>query len=354
MEHTLKHMREQVLDAGASGTPLRLRGGASKDWYGNAARGAVLDTRAHRGIVAYDPTELVLTARCGTPLAEIDAALAEHGQMLAFEPPHFGPGATLGGMFASGLSGPRRQAAGALRDFVLGARLMDGHGELLRFGGQVMKNVAGYDVARMLAGSLGTLGLVAEVSLKVMPLPFAQTTLQLAMGQQQALDTLDAWAGQPLPVSASAWHDGVLMLRLSGARAAVNAARRQIGGELLDDAGPRWRALREQTHPFFAAAGPAPLWRLALPAATAAQALPWPQLLEWGGTQRWFHSPADGAQLHAMAAELGGHACRFRGAGQRSEVFQPLAPAVMAIHANLKRKFDPAGIFNPGRMYQEL
>jgi glycolate oxidase FAD binding subunit len=356
MASSVNQFRERILGAGVAGLPLRLRGSGSKDWYGNATTGTVLDTRVHRGIVAYEPTELVLTARCGTPLAEIEAALDERGQMLAFEPPHFGPGATLGGMLACALSGPRRQAVGAVRDFVLGAQLMNGRGEVLRFGGQVMKNVAGYDVSRLLAGSLGTLGLILEASIKVLPKPVAETTLLLEMGQQQALDALNAWAGQPLPLSASVWHDGALTLRLSGAQAAVKAARQRLGGQDVSDADVFWRSLREQNHHFFGAAERRSLWRFSLPSTAPALAFEpaQPQLIEWGGAQRWLASSADPATMRALASEHGGHATLFRGDPGRAGAFGPLEPAVMAIHRHLKQVFDPCGVFNPGRMYQEL
>ncbi|MDA0190187.1 MAG: glycolate oxidase subunit GlcE, partial [Proteobacteria bacterium] len=291
MTALLDQWAARVRAAAADRTPLRLRGGGSKDFHGEmpADGMAVLDTRAHAGIVAYEPTELVVTARCGTPLAELEAVLAERGQMLPFEPPHFGPGATVGGCVAAGLSGPRRAQAGALRDFVLGARLLDGRGELLAFGGQVMKNVAGYDVPRLLAGSLGTLGLIVEVSLKVLPFAVATRTLRFDMPQAQALATLNAWGGQPLPVSASAWSDGVLHVRLEGAAAAVDAATRKLGGEAL--AGPAaaafWQSLREQTHPFFGGDAATALWRLSLPSVAPPLDLPGAPLIEWGGAQRW-------------------------------------------------------------------
>ncbi|ELX13383.1 glycolate oxidase subunit GlcE [Janthinobacterium sp. HH01] len=358
MDAIANRFRQRIVAAGTARTPLRVRGGGSKDWYGQAPQGEVLETSDYRGIVAYEPTELVVTARCGTPLRELEEELARQGQMLAFEPPHFGPGATVGGMLAAGLSGPRRQTAGAVRDFVLGAVLMDGRGDTLRFGGQVMKNVAGYDVSRLLAGSLGMLGLVLEVSLKVLPRPTAEATLRLELAQEEALLRLNQWAGQPLPLSASAWCDGVLTLRLSGAQAAVAAAVRWIGGETLAPhvAGQWWSDVREHRHACFDAAGDAPLWRLSLP--STAPALPAPeggmQLIEWGGSQRWLRGAVDPLALRAQAAELGGHATLFRGGDKRHGVFQPLAPAVQAIHRNLKQYFDPAGVFNPGRMYREL
>jgi len=239
MEQALQQFRDAIASASSAtsaGKPLRIRGGGTKDWYGGALQGEILDTRAHRGIVDYEPTELVITARCGTPLAEIEAVLAEQNQMLAFEPPHFGAGATFGGAVAAGLSGPRRANSGGVRDFVLGVRLMDGKGEVLHFGGQVMKNVAGYDVSRLLAGSLGTLGLMLELSVKVLPRTVAETTLRFETSEIEAIRMLNVWGGQPLPVSGSCWHRGVLALRLSGARAAVDAAARSLGGQVTPDA----------------------------------------------------------------------------------------------------------------------
>ena len=355
MQAIVEQFRQQILAASAAGKPLRLRGGGTKDWYGQQLDGEVLDTRAYAGIIDYEPTELVITARCGTPLAEIEAALAARKQMLAFEPPHFGPGATVGGVVASALSGPRRASAGALRDFVLGAVLMDGHGERLAFGGQVMKNVAGYDVSRLLAGSMGTLGLILEVSLKVLPLPLREATLRLACAEIAALRLLNEWAGQPLPISASCWHDGVLSVRLSGAEAAVSAALQSLGGELLapDDAAAFWLSLREQTHAFFAGAGS--LWRLSLPPHASAVILKGRQLVEWGGAQRWLKLDGDadaagGQRIRQAVAALGGHATLFRGGDKAVGVFHPLAPAVEKIHQRLRQAFDPAGIFNPHRM----
>ncbi|WP_432381810.1 glycolate oxidase subunit GlcE [Duganella sp. P38] len=344
---------DRIRAASAAGTPLRLRGGGTKDWYGQALHGEVLDTRAYSGVISYEPTELVVTARCGTPLAEIEALLAQHHQMLAFEPPRF-EGATIGGVVASALSGPRRASAGAVRDFVLGAVLMDGRGEVLRFGGQVMKNVAGYDVSRLLAGSLGTLGLILEVSLKVLPAPLREASLRFEMSEIDALTRLNEWAGQPLPISASSWHRGVLSLRLSGAQAAVQAAQRRLGGEALadTDAGAFWAALRDQMHGHF---GGGAVWRMSLPSHASAIILHGEQLIEWGGAQRWLKvdDAADAHGIRRTVAASGGHATLFRGGDKRVGVFHPLAPAVAQIHQRLRQSFDPAGIFNPGRMYAD-
>jgi glycolate oxidase FAD binding subunit len=356
MDHILQRFKQRIAEAAVAKKPLRIRGGGSKDWYGQSLEGEILDTREYRGIVAYDPTELVITARCGTPLAEIEAALAERHQMLAFEPPRYGIDSTIGGVVAAGLSGPRRSSVGAVRDFVLGATLMDGKGEVLRFGGRVMKNVAGYDVSRMLAGSLGMLGLILEVSLKVLPEPFSETTLRFAdIGKTDAIERLNRWGGEALPISASAWHGRVLIVRLSGAQAAVDAAARKLGGEAVDDAVSLWDGLRDQTNGFFAdAADGTSLWRLSLPSTTPPLRIPGEQLIEWGGAQRWLRTDADAATLRHAAQQVGGHATLFRGADKSAGVFQPLAPPIMAIHRHLKNAFDPAGIFNRGRMYREL
>jgi len=355
MQQILEQFQDRVRGAAADKRTLRIRGGGTKDWYGQRLEGEILDTRAYAGIVDYEPTELVITARCGTPLAEIEAALAERKQMLAFEPPHFGESATIGGTIAAGLSGPRRANSGALRDFVLGAKLLDGKGEVLTFGGQVMKNVAGYDVSRLLAGSLGTLGLLLEVSVKVLPLAYRQATLRFTMNEVDAIRKMNEWSGQPLPLSGSCWHDGVLALRLSGAQAAVDAAVRDLGtrhgGELMPDCAGFWADLREQRHAFFG--GDAPLWRLSVPSTTGALDLG-PQLIEWGGAQRWLRADGDAAtaqRIRAALAGCGGHATLFRGGDKNAGVFQPLAPALAKIHERLKAGFDPSNIFNPGRMY---
>jgi glycolate oxidase FAD binding subunit len=363
----LEQFRARILER----QPLRIRGGGSKDFYGHALAGEILDTRGYSGIVDYEPTELVITARCGTPLAEIESALAARRQMLAFEPPSFGAGATIGGVVAAGLSGPRRASVGAVRDFVLGVKIIDGEGRLLRFGGQVMKNVAGFDVARLMAGSLGTLGLIVEVSLKVLPLPAAGATLRFELpqqGTQGAIEAMNRWAGRPLPVSATCWHDDVLTVRLSGARAAVDAAAASLGGERVGEAEAAtfWEDLREQRHPFFTVHGftghgvaghgdDGALWRLSLPPVAPAVSLPGPTLIEWGGAQRWVRGDVD---ARAAATAAGGHATLFRGgdaqARRSRSVFQPLEPVLERIHRDLKRAFDPHGVLNPGRLYPDF
>ena len=350
----LAAFQERVRGAAGRGTPLRLRGGGSKDFYGGTPAGEVLDTRGYAGIVSYEPTELVITARCGTRLQEVEAALAANGQMLAFEPPRFGADATLGGCVAAGLSGPRRAAAGAVRDFVLGTRLLDGRARDLSFGGQVMKNVAGYDVSRLLAGSLGTLGLILEVSLKVLPRPLAELTLRLELPEERALEALNRWAGQPLPISASAWRGGDLGVRLSGAPSALQAAAQKIGGRPVDPAQAArfWSDIREHADPFFA--GDAPLWRLSLPSQAPALGLSGEQMIEWGGALRWLRTRADAAAVRAAAERAGGHATLFRAADKTAGAFAPLPPVLLRLHRELKAAFDPAGIFNPGRLHPDF
>ena len=354
---SLDFFREKIVEAAARKTPLRLRGGGTKDFYGNEPRGEVLDTRSYAGIVDYEATELVVTARGGTALSHLEGILREKNQFLPFEPPHFGEQATVGGCVAAGLSGPRRASAGALRDFVLGVTVVDGRGRTLRFGGQVMKNVAGYDVSRLLAGSLGTLGLIAEVSLKVLPRAPAQQTLCLQLEEGAALEALNGWAGRPLPVTASAWHAGRLWLRLEGRRAAIDPAVAQIGGERVDaeEGLALWSAVREQTHAFFGGADP--LWRLAVPSTTPPLALGQEArggtLIEWGGGLRWLKFSGEAARVRDAASRAGGHATLFRAAHKSTPAFAPLAPAVLRVHRELKAAFDPSGILNPGRLVAE-
>ena len=360
MDAVLSPFVERVRAAAAAGTALRIRGGGSKDFYGEPAGGERLDTNALCGIVSYEPSELVVTVRAGTPLAQLEQVLAERGQCLPFEPPHFGSGATVGGMVAAGLSGPARASVGSVRDYVLGLQLLNGRAEQLVFGGQVMKNVAGYDVSRLMVGALGTLGLITEVSLKVLPRAPAEATLKFALPQAEALRRLHAWGGQPLPLNASRWlpdEGGTLYLRLRGAVAAVAAACRSLGGERLADAQARadWDACREQRLPWFEARDARDLWRLSLPQVAPVLDLPEAPLVEWHGAQRWLRlAPGQGEALRALAASVGGHATLFRTASPAAPSWQaPLAPALLAIQRELKRQFDPAGIFNPGRLFPQ-
>ncbi len=354
----LAELRDQVRAAASAGRALRIRGGGTKDFYGQQLVGDLLDTRGYHGIVDYEPTELVITARSGTPLAEVEAALAEHGQMLAFEPPAFGAAATIGGVVAAGLSGPRRAWAGSARDFVLGAAMIDGSGRALNFGGRVMKNVAGYDVARLLCGSLGILGLIVEVSLKVLPKPAAECTLRMRLDENEALRAMNQWSAQPLPISATVWHDGGLAVRFSGAVAAVEAAAARFERERMAlrldpaDATRLWHGIREQTDDFFD--GSQPLWRMSLPSTAPALEVAGAQVIEWGGALRWLRSEADAGQIRAAAEGAGGSATLFRGGDRAVGVFHPLPAVNATLQRRLKQTFDPSGVFNPGRMYAVL
>jgi glycolate oxidase FAD binding subunit len=353
MQPALAALRTAVMEAHQRRAPLRLCGSGTKDFYGEGCSGTPLDLRTYRGVVEYEPSELVITARCGTPLSEIEALLAQARQFLAFEPPHFGGEPTIGGVIAAGLSGPRRSHAGAARDFVLGAVLLGVDGEVLHFGGQVMKNVAGFDVSRLLCGSLGILGPILEVSLKVMPLPREEQTLRFELTEEAALAAFNRWAGEPLPLSATAWWNGAAWLRLSGAPAALRAARARLGGEAVapETAEEWWQRLRHRPHELFG--GAANLWRLSLPSTTTPLALAGARLIEWGGALRWYASDASPGEVRRMAAAAGGSALQWRGGNEGSR-FHPLSPAVLAVHRRLKARFDPHGIFNPGRLVAGL
>jgi glycolate oxidase FAD binding subunit len=350
---TVEQAIARIQDAAARGAPLRIRGGGSKDFYGEPSRGEELSTLGLAGITSYEPSELVVTVLAGTPLAQLESALAEKGQCLAFEPPHFAGAATVGGMVASGLSGPARASAGPVRDYVLGLSMINGRGELLTFGGQVMKNVAGYDVSRLMVGALGALGLVVEVSLKVLPVAPAEATLAFDLSQHDALRRLNEWGGQPLPLNASCWMDGKLVLRLRGAVAAVDAACRALGGERATF---DWTGCRDQTLPWFAQGGGADLWRICVPQTAPALDLPESPVIEWHGGQRWVRTAAgEGARIRETAARAGGHATLFAPADPAAaHRFTPLASPLDRIHRELKREFDPAGIFNRGRLYPDF
>ncbi len=374
MSKALNGLVERVRAAREARTSLAIRGAGTKLFYGGATSGETLDVRELSGISSYEPSELVLTARAGTPLADVEAVLAERGQWLPFEPPRFPDperpgqrGGTIGGAVAAGLSGPSRGSVGSLRDFVLGATLLNGQAEVLSFGGQVMKNVAGYDVSRVLPGSMGVLGVICEVSLKVLPLPPASATLRFDCSEAEAIERLQAWGGQPLPIQASAWWQGALVLRLAGAMAAVEAAVKKMGGEGIDPylAQRFWNGMRDQTDEFFsearrALADGAALWRLGLPAGAAPLPLTGNQLIEWGGAQRWWVTREPASRVRELARQAGGHATLYRAKdksrvlGPQGTVFAPLSPALERIHRDLKQAFDPDGLFNPGRLYPGL
>lgn len=346
-------LQQQVMEAAGRGTALEIVAGGSKRFYGRPVTEArPLDVSGHRGVVLHEPKELVVTARAGTPLDELERILAAAGQMLPFEPPHFGPGATLGGVVACGLSGPARPYRGAVRDFVLGMRVINGRGEVLHFGGEVMKNVAGYDVSRLMTGALGTLGVILEVSLKVLPRPEHSLTLRQEREAGSAIREMNRLAGQPLPLTAAACDGLDLYLRLSGTARAVEAARKLLGGEELAKGEGYWSGVREQRHAFFA--GDGPLWRLSLPPACPPLELPGRQFIDWGGAQRWLVGDQDRNLLSRALERVGGHAALFRGGDRSGEVFHPLPAALARIHRQMKQAFDPRGVFNPGRLYRGL
>ena len=368
MEPALLHLTERVRAAQADKTPLQIRCGGSKDFYGQALRGEILDMSNLTGIVSYEPSELVVTVRAGTSLLELESVLAEQGQCLPFEPPHFSRVtgkssdgfsedrmASCGGMVAAGLSGPARSSVGGVRDFMLGVTFLNGQAELLTFGGQVMKNVAGYDVSRLMVGSLGTLGVITEISLKVLPKAPAEATLIFEMNEAQALKQLNLWAGLPLPMNATCWHAGALMVRLRGAKAAVTAAKIQMGGcELGDESQSLWQGLREQSAPFFELASHESLIRISVPD-TAPPLNLGPTLIEWGGAQRWIKVPnADLDEYNPTLTLIHGQSTLFRSNNKVAGVFSPLSAVMLQIHKNLKKQFDPAGIFNPGRIYADF
>jgi len=354
----LAELVETVRAAASAGRPLAIRGGGTKAFYGGSVDGADVSTAALDGVVEYAPGELVVTARAGTKLAALEDAMRAEGQMLAFEPPHFAPGATLGGTIAAGLSGPRRPYAGAARDVVLGVRVIDGSGQALTFGGRVMKNVAGFDVARLMTGALGTLGILTEVSLKCLPVPKAETTLAFDVDAETSVRRVNEWGGRPLPISATCWCDGRLRVRLSGAEPAVAAAKRALGGD--EDAGGAdfWRDVRDHRHPFFADAlssGRA-LWRLSVRSTAPQGSLAGAPLIEWGGALRWIarDAAADAAPLRAWAREQGGHATLFRAEQRETGPFAPLDATTLALHSRLKATFDPQRILNRGRLHPAL
>jgi glycolate oxidase FAD binding subunit len=360
MQDIIGQYTNTIRTAAKSKTPLFIRGGGSKDFYGNSMNRDghdILSAAAYTGIIDYDPTELVMTARAGTPLADLETELQKQNQMLGFEPPHFGPEATLGGCVASGLSGPRRVYVGAARDFVLGIRMLDGNGSNLHFGGKVIKNVAGYDISRLITGSMGTLGLLLEVSIKVLPIPPFELTLRMQMKEAEAIERMNQWAGKPLPISATCFYENNLTLRLSGAESAIRAARTKLGGELISDGPIFWNSIREQTHPFFQSGSS--LWRLSLKSNAPPLKLLGQQLIEWGGALRWLacsgeHMDTEENIVRSESILANGNATLFRSNKRSDSVFHPPGPQMIKIYQRIKEKFDPVGIFNPGRMFREL
>lgn len=343
-------LQQQITEAFANAAPLSICGGDSKRFLGNPVAGEPLSTSEHRGVINYQPDELVMTVRSGTPLHEITEILKAQNQRLAFDPPSFGDEATIGGTFACGLSGPSRPWTGSARDSLLGCTIINGRGEQLHFGGEVIKNVAGYDATRLMVGAFGTLGLIMDVSFRVLPVPATEITLSFSASATQAVTSIVAWSQKPLPITAACWLDGELLVRLSGAQAAIRSAQLQLGGEASKQS-EFWPQLREQQLDFFQTVKP--LWRLSLPMAAAPLDIPGKQLIEWGGAQRWLLSEEEPQVIRQAATSAGGHATCFRNA-QGAEIFTPLSKPMLALQQRLKKSFDPKGILNPGRIYPEL
>ncbi|WP_111493490.1 glycolate oxidase subunit GlcE [Marinobacter bohaiensis] len=354
MSDQTEHLQAQVRAALQDNRKLAIVGGGSKAFMGRLSDVLCdpLELSGHSGIVDYLPVELVLTVRAGTPLRQIEAALAEHNQCLSFEPPHFSESATIGGTLACNQSGPGRPWTYSVRDQVLGLRLINGHAEHLRFGGQVMKNVAGYDVSRLQAGALGTLGVITEISLKVMPRPAHSLTLVQPMPMEDAIPFMNQRAGEPKPLTGACWLDGQLYLRLSGARSAVEATAHHWPGEVIEDAERFWADLRDQRLDFFA--GDAPLWRFSVSPTAPNPPLDGPWLLDWGGAQRWYRGEANLSDMEPLAAAAGGQVSLFRGGDRSGEVMHRQPEALRGLQQRLKQAFDPQGIFNPGRLYSGL
>lgn len=346
-------LAERVVQAYEQARPLTIQGHGNKRFLAEPVDDTgheVLDVTAHCGIVSHDPGELVLTARAGTPLADIEATLAAAGQRLAFEPPHYGPNATLGGAIAAGVSGPARPYTGAARDFVLGCRVINGRGEILRFGGEVMKNVAGYDLSRLMTGAHGTLGVLLDISLKVLPVPRTVHTRVFEHNSEQALSAFCGWAAQPLPLAGAYWEDGKTYLRLAGATTAVDAACERLGGEILAESETFWADVREHKRVLFTDPD-TPLWRLSVPPAARLVDIPGRLALDWGGAQRWLATGAPARAVRDAATAFGGHATVYR--GDITPRQHPLPRALLAVHRRLKTAMDPAGILNPGRLFSE-
>ena len=344
-------LQKQIAEAYSSNSPLKICGGGSKDFYGRKIQGDNIDVTGHSGIISYEPTELVITARAGTSLSDIENALNEKDQMLGFEPPHFAESATLGGTIACNLSGPRRPYRGAARDYVLGSTIINGKAEQLHFGGEVMKNVAGYDVSRLMCGSMGTLGLLLDVSLKVIPKPEAESTVILECDVQTAIDKMHQWMQQSLPLSASSYADDKLYVRLASNQASIKAAHQTMGGELLENI-EYWQQLKEQQLAFFQTA--LPIWRLSLASNAAPLNLQGDTLYDWGGALRWLRSNESADKIRHAVEALGGHATLFRNNVNQLDPFHELGSGIHAMHRQLKLAFDPANILNPGRMYADI
>jgi glycolate dehydrogenase FAD-binding subunit len=347
-----KLLQKKILDAYENKSPLKICGGNSKVFYGHNIKANILNIAEHRGIISYEPTELVITARAGTSLAEIETTLNQSQQMLAFEPPAYSNAATIGGTVACNLSGPRRAYAGAARDSVLGCNIINGKAEKLKFGGQVMKNVAGYDASRLMCGAFGTLGVLLDISLKVLPKPEAEITLSLQCDIHQAIKNIHQWVKQSLPVSASCYDGTQLFIRLSGNASAVKSAQHIIGGECIENTQTFWLSVKDQSHDFFKT--DKPLWRLSLASNSSPLNIDGDTFYEWGGALRWLHTDESAEKIRTTLDAIDGHATLFKHNSINAALFHPLNSGMLRIHKQLKNAFDPENILNPGRMYKEF
>jgi len=351
-EKLVQQYQQQIQDAYTSETPLCIQAGGSKEFYGRKIEAEILDVSANSGVISYEPTELVITVRAGTTISEINEVLAKHNQILAFEPPCFATSATAGGMVACGLSGPRRPYVGAVRDFVLGLKCLNGKAEMLNFGGQVMKNVAGYDVSRLMTGAMGTLGVLLEVSLKVLPKPKYELTLKGESDINTAIKLMNKWAGQSMLISAASFHDDNIFIRLSGHKSAVLAASRQFSLAEYSDGENYWESLREHKNNYFSAYEI--LWRISVPSTTGKLNLHGQWLIEWGGAQHWLKTSEPIERVRKVVSKVGGHATLFRGGNRAGNIFHPLSAGIEQLHVALKNAFDPKKILNRGRLYKEF
>ncbi len=357
-----------IAERHAMARPLQITGGGTRLQADGVEPQDQLSTRNLSGIVTYEPGSLTLIARTGTPIGEIETALAAEGQALAFEPMDHRPllgttgTPTIGGIVSANVSGPRRVQAGACRDYVLGVRFVDGRGRIIKNGGRVMKNVTGLDLGKVMSGAHGTLGVLTEVAFKTLPMAEAQQTLAFpGLSVAAAVQLFSTALGTPFEVCGAAFHEGTAWLRIEGLEPQVVYRRERLMGlfsnheiEMLDDAASRtlWRGLRDVQH---LAGGHDPVWRIltkpgdAPVIASALEALGGQCALDWGGGLIWYRGPADASSVRKAAGA--GHAFVVRRAHLPATVIFPAEPrAVTDLSRALRKTFDPAGLFNPGLM----
>lgn len=351
MTDTQQDIASRIQDAYQQKQPLEIIAGNTKSFYGRKIDAVPFSTLQHTGITEYEPSELYISARSGTTLKEIEQTILNNNQILPFEPPYFGSSATLGGCVASGLSGPRRATSGAVRDCILGTEIINGKGEYLRFGGKVMKNVAGYDVSRMMCGALGTLGVLMSITIRLLPKPQSEQTLVFSMSPDDSILHMNKWANTPMPISASFYDEVNLYIRLSGSASSIDKCVKEIGGDLVNSSDIFWMDIKEQTHKFFLTE--LPLWRICVPPNSPTLNISGDCVMEWNGALRWYVTEQSESEIRAEVLRVNGHAMLFRGENTQQK-FHPLTDAAMRIQTNLKQAFDPVGILNPGKMYAEL